>query len=212
MTWQPRLPREIEAESFRRIDSLSGAYDFPPGVWPVVRRMIHTTGDLDFLKTVQVHPQALAAGVEALRQGRPVGTDTRMLLAGISSGRLGRLGVEPFCILDDPEVAAAAARLGTTRTAAGLELALPRLAGGIVAIGNAPTALLRLLELLAAGAPRPALVVGLPVGFVNAAESKDALSRQNCPFITALGPKGGSAVAAAVVNALAIMALEEIPS
>jgi precorrin-8X/cobalt-precorrin-8 methylmutase len=177
-----------------------------------VRRMIHTTGDVDFHQTVQVHPQAIAAGVEALRRGCSLATDTRMLLAGISTGRLSRLGVEPFCILDEPEVAAAAARQGTTRTAAGLALALPRLAGGIVAIGNAPTALLQLLELLAAGAPGPALVVGLPVGFVNAAESKEALSRQNCPFITALGPKGGSALAAAVVNALAIMALEEIPS
>ena len=212
MNWQPRLPQEIETESFRRIDAQVGAHDFSPEVWPVVRRMIHTTGDLGYLQTVRVHPQAVTAGVEALRRGRPVGTDTRMLLAGISSGRLSRLGVEPFCILDDPQVAQAATRQGTTRTAAGLELALPRLAGAIVAIGNAPTALLQLLELLAAGAPPPALVVGLPVGFVNAAESKEALIRQNCPFITALGPKGGSAVAAAVVNALAIMALEERPS
>jgi precorrin-8X/cobalt-precorrin-8 methylmutase len=212
MTWQPRLPQEIEAESFRRIDAQVGAHDFSPEVWPVVRRMIHTTGDLGYLQTVRVHPQAVAAGVEALRRGRGVGTDTRMLLAGISTGRLARLGVEPFCILDAPEVAQDAARQGTTRTAAGLERALPLLAGGIVAIGNAPTALLRLLELLEAGAPPPALVVGLPVGFVNAAESKDALIQQNCPYITALGPKGGSAVAAAVINALAVMALEEIPS
>ena len=212
MSWNPRLPQEIEAESFRRIDAQVGAHDFSPEVWPVVRRMIHTTGDLGYLQTVRVHPQAVAAGVEALRRGRAVGTDTRMVLAGISTGRLGRLGVEPFCILDAPEVALEAARQGTTRTAAGLERALPLLAGGIVAIGNAPTALLRLLELLAAGAPPPALVVGLPVGFVNAAESKDALIQQNCPYITALGPKGGSAVAAAVINALAVMALEEIPS
>ena len=114
--------------------------------------------------------------------------------------------------MDDPGVAEAATRQETTRTAAGVELALPRLAGGIMAIGNAPTALLRLLELLAAGAPPPALVVGLPVGFVNAAESKEALTRQNCPFITALGPKGGSAVAAAVINALAVAALKEMDS
>jgi precorrin-8X/cobalt-precorrin-8 methylmutase len=212
MTWQPRLPQEIEAESFRRIDALAGVHGFSPEVWPVVRRMIHTTGDLGYVETARLHPQAIAAGVEALRRGRPLGTDTRMLLAGISSGRLGRLGVEPFCILDSPEVAQNATRQGTTRTAAGLELALPRLAGGIVAIGNAPTALMRLLELLVAGAPPPALVVGLPVGFVNAAESKEALTQQNCPYITALGPKGGSAVAAAVINALAIMALEEMPS
>jgi len=212
MTWQPRLPREIEAESFRRIEAQVGAHGFSPEVWPVVRRMIHTSGDTGYLETVRFHPLAVASGVEALRRGFALGTDTRMLLAGISTGRLGRLGVEPFCILDAPEVAQTAVREATTRTAAGLELALPKLAGGIVAIGNAPTALLRLLELLAAGAPPPALVVGLPVGFVNAAESKEALAKQNCPYITALGPKGGSAVAAAVINALAVMALEEVPS
>ena len=212
MTWQPRLPQEIEVESFRRIEAQVGAHNLPPEVWYVVRRMIHTTADLDYLKTARLHPGAIAAGVEALRQGRPLVTDTRMLLAGISSGRLGRLGVRPFCLMDDKEVAQAAVRQGTTRAAAAMEAALPRLAGGIVAIGNAPTALLRLLELLEAGAPPPALVVGLPVGFVNAAESKELLSRQNCPFITALGPKGGSAVAAAVINALAIMALDEMPS
>lgn len=209
MIWQPRLPQEIEAESFRRIEALTGAHGFDPAAWSVVRRMIHTTADLDYLKAVRLHPQAIAAGVEALRQGRPVGTDTRMLLAGISTGRLGRLGAEAFCLMDDPEVAIEARRRGTTRATVAMERAFPRLAGGIVAIGNAPTALLRLLELLAEGAAPPALVVGVPVGFVNAAESKEILSQQNCPYITALGPKGGSAVAAAVVNALAIMALEE---
>ncbi len=212
MNWQPRLPKDIEVESFRRIEAQVGAHDLPPAVWQVVRRMIHTSADLDYLKTARVHPGAIVAGVEALRQGRPLVTDTRMLLAGIGSGRLGRLGVKPFCLMDDPEVAKEAARQGTTRAAAAMETALPQLSGGIVAIGNAPTALLRLLELLEAGAPPPALVVGLPVGFVNAAESKELLSQQHCPFIIALGPKGGSAVAAAVINALAIMALEEIPS
>jgi precorrin-8X/cobalt-precorrin-8 methylmutase len=209
MIWQPRLPQEIEAESFRRIEALAGASSVPPEVWFVVRRMIHTTADLDYLRSVRFHPRAVAAGVEALRQGCPVGTDTRMLLAGISTGRLQRLGSEAFCLMDDPEVALEAGRRGTTRAAVAMELALPRLAGGIVAVGNAPTALLRLLELLAAGAPPPALVVGVPVGFVNAAESKEALSKQDCPYITALGPKGGSAVTAAIVNALAIKALEE---
>jgi len=212
MTWQPRLPQEIEAESFRRIEAQVSAHKLPPEVWFVVRRMIHTTGDLDFLKTVQVHPQAINAGVEALRQGCSLATDTRMLLAGISTGRLGRLGVEAACFMDEPAVAEEAGRRGTTRAAVAMERSLPLLEGGIVAIGNAPTALLRLIELLEGGAPPPALVVGLPVGFVNAAEAKEALTRQACPYITALGPKGGSAVAAAVVNALAIMALEETES
>jgi precorrin-8X/cobalt-precorrin-8 methylmutase len=212
MNWQPRRPAEIEAESFRRIEAQVGANRLPPDVWVVVRRMIHTTADLDYLKTVRVHPEAIAAGVEALKRGRIVATDTRMLLAGISTGRLSRLGVTAFCLMDDPEVAVEAVRRGTTRAVVAMERSLPRLAGGIVAIGNAPTALMRLLELLAAGAPPPALVVGVPVGFVNAAESKEALARQECPFITALGPKGGSAVAASIINALATMALEEMPS
>ncbi len=212
MTWQPRLPRDIEVESFRRIEARAGAHNLPPALWSVVRRMIHTSADLDYLHSVRCHPRAIAAGVAALRRGCPLATDTRMLLAGIGTGRLTRLGVTPFCLMDDPEVAKEAARQGTTRAAAAMAASLPRLAGGIVAIGNAPTALLRLMELLDGGATPPALVVGLPVGFVNAAESKEALSRQNYPFITALGPKGGSAVAAAVINALAIMALEEMPT
>jgi len=212
MTWQPRLPQEIEAESFRRIEARAGSHSLPPEVWFVVRRLLHTTADLDYLETVRIHPDAIAAGVQALRHGRPVGTDTRMLLAGIATGRLQRLGVEAFCLMADPEVAAAARRQGTTRAAAAMEKALPLLADGIVAIGNAPTALLCLLELLEGGAPPPALVVATPVGFVNAAESKELLTRQPIPYITALGPKGGSAAAASVINALAIMALEEMPS
>jgi precorrin-8X/cobalt-precorrin-8 methylmutase len=212
MNWQPRLPSEIEAESFRRIEAQVGPHHLPPEVWSVVRRMIHTSGDPEYLAAARLHPRAIAAGVEALRRGRPVATDTRMLLAGISTGRLDRLGVKAFCLMDAPEVAAEAARRGTTRAEVAMERSLPKLAGGIVAIGNAPTALLRLLELLAGGAPPPALIVGVPVGFVNAAESKDALARQDCPYITALGPKGGSALAASIVNALAIMVLSEVPS
>jgi precorrin-8X/cobalt-precorrin-8 methylmutase len=212
MNWQPRLPKEIEFESFRRIEAQVGPHHLPPETWFVVRRMIHTTADPEYLTTARVHPWAIAAGVDALKRSQPVATDTRMLQAGISTGRLGRLGVEAFCLMDDPEVAEESQRRGTTRAAVAMERSLPRLAGGIVAIGNAPTALLRLVELLADGVPPPALIVGVPVGFVNAAESKAALAQQDCPYITALGPKGGSAVAASIINALAIMALKEVPS
>jgi len=209
MSWHPRLPQEIEAESFRRLAAEAGDHGLPPPLWSVVRRVLHTTADFDYLKNVRFHPQAVAAGVAALRQGLPVAVDTRMLQAGISTGRLDRLGVKTLCLMDDPEVARLARQQGTTRAAVALEKALPAVVGGIFAIGNAPTALLRLLELLAAGAPPPALIIGVPVGFVHAAEAKAALLRQDCPYITALGRKGGSAVAAAIVNALADLALKE---
>ena len=212
MTWRSLQPHEIENESFHRIEAQVGRYDLPPREWAVARRMIHTTGDFEYLDNVRFHPRALEAGLEALGRGCPVVTDTRMLQAGIGTGRLTRLGVEIICLINDPEVAREATRRGLTRAVVAMERALPRAAGGIVAIGNAPTALLSLIDLLAAGAPPPALIVGVPVGFVNAAESKEALTHLNCPFITALGPKGGSAVAASIINALAIMALEERPA
>ncbi len=211
MNLSPLLPQEIEEESFRRIEARAGGHSLSPQEWAVARRMIHTTGDFEYLDNVRFHPRAVAAGLEALRRGRPVLTDTRMLQAGISTGRLTRLGVEVICLVDDREVAAEAARRGVTRAMVAMERGLPRNSGGIVAIGNAPTALFRLLDLLAAGAPPPALIVGVPVGFVNAEEAKEALTHQDCPFITSLGPKGGSGVAAAVINALAVMALEENP-
>lgn len=209
MNWSPCLPQEIEEESFRRIEAQAGGHRLAPAEWAVVRRMIHTSGDFEYLQNVRFHPLALTNGLEALRRGRPVIADTRMLQAGVSSGRLARLGVEVICLMDDREVAAEAARRGATRAAVAMERALPQGSGGIVAIGNAPTALLRLLDLLAAGAPPPALIVGVPVGFVNAAESKESLTQQDCPYITSLGPKGGSGVAAGIINALAIMALGE---
>ncbi|MBM4275097.1 MAG: precorrin-8X methylmutase [Deltaproteobacteria bacterium] len=207
MTQLPRQPREIEAESFRRIEAQAGAHGLAPEVWAVVRRMIHTTADFDYLNIARVHYKAVAAGGASLRAGRTVVTDTRMLLAGIRK-RLERLGVDGLCFIDEPMVAQEAHTRGITRAAAAMERAAPLLAGGIAAIGNAPTALFRLLELIKEGAAPPALIVGLPVGLVGAAEAKEALLHQDIPYITAAGPKGGSAVAAAVINALAITALE----
>ena len=212
MNWRSLRPHEIETESFRRIEAQVGDPGLSPAEWAVVRRMIHTTGDFEYLDNVRFHARAIAAGLTALGQGRPVVTDTRMLQAGIGTGRLSSLGVEIICLMDDPEVAQEARDKGLTRAVVAMERTLPRAAGGIVAIGNAPTALLSLLELLAAGAPPPALIVGVPVGFVNAAESKEALARQDVPFITSLGNKGGSTVAASIINALAIMALAERPA
>jgi precorrin-8X/cobalt-precorrin-8 methylmutase len=165
---------------------------------------------VELLSLVHFHPEAIAAGVAALRQCRPVFTDTRMLLAGISS-RLGRQGIPSQCLLDEPGVAVLAKERGITRSAAAVELAKGKLPGSIVAIGNAPTALRRLLTLLEQGMTAPALIIGMPVGFVDAAESKEALLSVHCPFITLIGPKGGSALAASALNALAILAEGEQP-
>jgi precorrin-8X/cobalt-precorrin-8 methylmutase len=156
-----------------------------------------------------MHPGAVSSGLQALRSGCRVLTDTRMAQAGMPTRRLEPLGVTVQCLMDLPKVAARAAAAGTTRAVAAVDLALEQGAPDIFVIGNAPTALYRLIEHFAAGRVRPALVVGLPVGFVNAAESKQALSELDLPFITALGRKGGSNVAASVINALAIMCAEE---
>ena len=202
------LPNEIEAESFRRIEAIAGDHGFSPDEWFVLRRMIHTTADFDYIQNVRFQPGAIESGVRALRSGANVFTDTRMLLAGISTGRLKKLNVEARCLVDDPEVIEEARIRKTTRSAVAVEKAAPFLDGGIMAIGNAPTALLRLLDLLKDGSVKPALIVGMPVGFVQAEESKAALHETGCLHITALGRKGGSPVTASVINALAIMALE----
>jgi len=203
-------PDEIERRSFAIIDHEAGAHGWQPAAWTIVRRMIHTSGDFSWIDTVRMHPQAIAAGIAALRAGRPIYTDTRMAQAGIGKALLARWGVDVICLVDDPALAAQAKAQGVTRSLAGIDLSLDRMRGGIYVIGNAPTALYRLLEQAAAGRARPALVIGLPVGFVNAAESKQALADQDAlPYITALGRKGGSNLAAAAVNALARLALEE---
>ncbi|MCB2185256.1 MAG: precorrin-8X methylmutase [Deltaproteobacteria bacterium] len=196
-------PQDIERRSMEIIDEEAPAHAWPAPVWSIIRRMIHTTGDFSWVDTVRVHPAAVEQGMAAIREGRPIFTDTNMARAGISRRYLAPGNSPVECLINTPEVAEAAQRTGTTRAVAAVDLAVERLAGGIYVVGNAPTALFRLLEHMDAGRAQPALVVGLPVGFVNAAESKEALSKSSWPFITALGRKGGSAVAASVINALA---------
>lgn len=200
-------PEQIEAESFRIIEYEAGEHGFGPDEWPIVRRMIHTSADFDYLLTTRIHPRAVAAGVAAVRAGGTVTTDTNMARMGIRSRDLERFGGRVVCRMDDPATHAAARAAGTTRAAAAV-LASGDLEGGIYVVGNAPTALLSLIELVRTGRARPALIVGLPVGFVNAAESKAALAQLDHPYITNHGRKGGSNVAAAVVNALILLALQ----
>jgi precorrin-8X/cobalt-precorrin-8 methylmutase len=170
----------------------------------VAIRMIHACGLVEAAKHFLFGHGVVAAARSALARGAPVLCDSEMVARGITKTRLPARN-EVFCALRDPSVPAHAQKLGTTRSAAALELWGDKLSGAVVAIGNAPTALLRLLELLDAGSPRPAAILGIPVGFVGAAEAKEALAanRQQIPFVIVRGRMGGSAMAAAAVNALA---------
>lgn len=202
-------PNDIEARSMAIIDAEAGAHEWPPKKWAVIRRMIHTTADFDWAGITLINELALECGVKALSGGCTIFTDTQMARMGISTWRIESLGVDTRCLMGDEVVSVRAAKNGTTRAVAAVDLAVDMDPEAVFVIGNAPTALLRLLEHCKAGKASPQLVVGLPVGFVNAAEAKQALAETNLPFITAKGRKGGSAVAASVINALAIMALEK---
>jgi precorrin-8X/cobalt-precorrin-8 methylmutase len=168
----------------------------------VVVRVIHACGMVETARDLVFSPGAAEAAREAIGAGAPIFCDARMVAEGITRARLPENN-DVICTLGDPSTPALALKLGTTRTAAAVELWLPRLGGSVVAIGNSPTALFRLLEIVGAGAPRPAAIIGMPVGFVGAAESKEALIESGLPAIVVRGRKGGSAMAAAAVNALA---------
>jgi precorrin-8X/cobalt-precorrin-8 methylmutase len=201
-------PEDIEAQSFAIIEEEAGDHGFDARHWPVVRRMIHTSADFDYLASVRFHPRAVEAGIEAIRRGKRLVTDTQMVKAGIRKSIIYRFGGSVECLITEPTVGRMAEEAETTRAVAAVDAAVPMMKGGIYVIGNAPTALLRLMELIRGGEAHPALVVGLPVGFVNAVESKEALAAMDVPHITSLGRKGGSNVAASVVNALALMAAQ----
>ena len=194
----------IMAESIAIIDRELGTHPTDPAERAVVRRMIHATADFDFARTVQFSPGAIAAAVSAFKNGAPVVADVEMLRAGIRRDLAKPLGVTAVCSLDEPESALLAASEGITRSAAGLRLSSVCVGDGVVvAIGNAPTALLEAIRLIEEEGWRPACVVGIPVGFVGVEEAKRRLCAQNqVPFVTSLGRKGGTAVTAAAVNAL----------
>ena len=194
----------IYRESFSIIRREADLSAFLPDLARVVVRMIHACGMTDLTQDIQASPDAAAAGVNALLAGGSILCDANMVVHGITRARLPRNN-QVLCTLSDERTPALAAKLHTTRTAAAVELWRDRLGGSVVVIGNAPTALFHLLEMLEEGAPRPALIIGIPVGFVGAAESKEALAanRLGLPFLTVRGRRGGSAIAAAAVNALA---------
>lgn len=195
--------RRIEEESFAIIDREVGRHGFPRREWTVVRRVIHATADLEFARTLELREGAVEAGVAALRAGAPVVADVRMIAAGLP-----RLGIR--CFIGDEDVGTTARARGTTRAAAAVRKAagLGLLDGAVVAVGNAPTALAEVQRLVLEEGARPALVVAVPVGFVGAAEAKDAATALPVPWIVARGRKGGTPVAVAILNALAILGEE----
>ena len=204
LTPQHHLPADIERTSFHIITEeleMMGLTP-PPEHEAVVKRVIHTTADFDYAKNLRFTPGAVAAGVAALRAGTPIITDTNMALSGISKPALARLGGSALCYMADPEVARIAAETGTTRAVASMHRAAQEHPGAILAVGNAPTALLAIVEEIEAGL-RPALVIAVPVGFVNVVESKERIiEAAAAPYIVARGRKGGSNVAAAICNAM----------
>jgi precorrin-8X/cobalt-precorrin-8 methylmutase len=198
------VPAEIYRRSFATIRSEADLSRLPEDVRPVAVRMIHACGDVDLLNDLVFHPQLVSAARTALEAGAVIFTDTQMLAAGITRRRL-PADNEVRCLVDDPQARELAERWGTTRSATAVSLWGDHLAGAVVGIGNAPTALFHLLELIADGAPRPAAIVGIPVGFVGSAESKIALAenRWHIPWMVVHGRRGGSALCAAAINALA---------
>jgi precorrin-8X/cobalt-precorrin-8 methylmutase len=193
---------EIYRRSFTIIRAEADLDRFPADVAQVVVRMIHACGMTDLPRDVAYSAGVVAHARAALRGGAPVLCDANMVAAGITRSRL-PAGNEVLCTLGDPAAAALAARLGTTRSAAAVDLWADRLDGAVVAIGNAPTALFRLLEITGPDGPRPAAVIGIPVGFVGAAESKQALAESGLEHLVVHGRRGGSAMTAAAVNAIA---------
>ena len=202
ITIQKIGPGEIEAESFRIITDELGPHDFDHQTFKVVQRVIHATGDFSFADNMRFHPEAIGTALEAIKAGKNIVTDVNMAAAGISKGMLAQWGGQVSCKVADPEVAKIAGATGKTRSEVAIEQGF-RDNPGIFAIGNAPTALLKIMDCLAEvkAEDRP-VIIGVPVGFVNAAESKALLAEKEYPYITSLGRKGGSPVAAAIVNAL----------
>ncbi|WP_319241806.1 precorrin-8X methylmutase [uncultured Propionivibrio sp.] len=198
--------RAIEHDSFAIIDAEAGPHAYTAEQWPLVRRMIHANADFEFNGLTLFHPDAMRAGLAAvLKGGTPVVADTEMICVGLSKPRLAHFGMSTLHTISDPDVIERAHAEGTTRAVQAMRKAhrLGKLDGGIVAIGNAPTALLEVIRLIREEGVRPALIVGMPVGFVSAVESKDELMTLNeVPWVAIKGRKGGSTLVVAAVHAL----------
>ena len=199
-------PADIEKRSIEIITEELGEKALIPGTEPIVKRCIHTSADFDYADNLVFSPGAVEKALEALRAGVPVVTDTQMGRAGINKKKLARYGSEVHCFMSDEDVAKRAADQGTTRAGASMDKAAELGLNGIFAIGNAPTALVRLCELIREGRLAPRLIIAVPVGFVNVVQAKEMiLELKDTPFIVAKGRKGGSNIAACICNALLYM-------
>ncbi|MEP9405347.1 precorrin-8X methylmutase [Peribacillus frigoritolerans] len=200
-------PDKIYDYSFSIIAEEMGNHDFSEDEWKIVRRVIHASADFELGRSVIIHPNAIQAGVEAIRKGRHVIADVQMIESGTGKKRFQKHGGDVHCYISDPDVMVEAKRLNTTRAIISMQKAVKENEGGIYAIGNAPTALLELIRLIKEGIAKPDLIIGMPVGFVSAAESKEELAKiTEVPFITNIGRKGGSTVTVAALNAISLLA------
>lgn len=198
-------PMDIEKRSFEIITEELGGKKLIPGTELIVKRCIHTSADFDYAENLCFSPDAVEKAIQAIKEGACIVTDTQMAKSGINKRALARYGGEVFCFMSDEDVAEAAKKNGTTRATASMDKAASMDKKLIFAIGNAPTALVRLYELIEDGKLNPELIIGVPVGFVNVVQSKELIMETKMPYIVAKGRKGGSNIAACIVNALLYM-------
>ena len=201
---QTRKGQEIEDESMQIIESEIGSHSYNEMEWPIVRRIIHSTADFDFAgeNKLLFHKDAISNGINALKNGCSIVADVNGVIGLMNKQNPKDFGNDLICNISDPVLMESAKKAGKTRAQMSMRMAEKEINGGIVVVGNAPTALLEVMEMFREGLVKPALVVGIPVGFVSAVESKDELSKMDMPFITNIGRKGGSPCASAIINAL----------
>ena len=201
---QTRKGQEIEDESMQIIESEIGSHSYNEMEWPIVRRIIHSTADFDFAgeNRLLFHKDAISNGINALKNGCSIVADVNGVIGLMNKQNPKDFGNDLICNISDPVLMESAKKAGKTRAQMSMRMAEKEINGGIVVVGNAPTALLEVMEMFREGLVKPALVVGIPVGFVSAVESKDELSKMDMPFITNIGRKGGSPCASAIINAL----------
>lgn len=202
ITLEQIAPAEIEKRSFEIIGEELGELQLDPKLEPIIKRVIHTTADFDYVENLYFTPHVVEHAIDCLKNGCCIVTDTKMAMSGINKSALSMLGVKVYNFIDDEDVIRQAKERGLTRSAVAMEKAAGLSEGVIFAIGNAPTALVSIYELMKKGQLHPALVIGVPVGFVNVVQAKELIIQSGVPAIVAKGRKGGSNVAAAIVNAI----------